>query len=122
MTSWIRRWFPAAVLMAFIFLASATPGSQMPEFGFWDGLVKKGGHMIGYGLLAAAYARALNSRGKLKPPLLLLAVCLAVLYGIADEWHQSYTPGRYPSARDVFIDAAGAILGVSLWHRIRTRY
>jgi len=78
--------------------------------------------MIGYGLLAAAYAHALNPGQKLKTSLLLLAACLATLYGISDEWHQSYTPGRCPSAQDVLIDAAGALLGVFVWHRIRARF
>jgi len=32
------------------------------------------------------------------------------LYGVVDEWHQSRTPGRDPSAYDVVTDLAGAAL------------
>ena len=49
------RWFPAILMMALIYLASATPSDELPNYGFWDTLIKKGGHMTGYGLLASAY-------------------------------------------------------------------
>ena len=39
------------------------------------------------------------------------AVLLASAYGIVDEWHQSFVPGREPSWRDVAADVLGAVLG-----------
>ncbi len=46
--------------MAIIFAFSSTPGKDLPNFGVLDFLVKKGGHMLGYGLLALAYWRGLG--------------------------------------------------------------
>jgi VanZ family protein len=48
---------------------------------------------------------------------------LAVLYGISDEWHQSFIPGRYPDVMDVITDAIGAACGLLLvwWVTRRTR-
>lgn len=39
---------------------------------------------------------------------------LAVAYGITDEIHQSFVPGRSPSIGDLVADAVGAALGAGL--------
>lgn len=45
-----------------------------------------------------------------------VAVGFAVLYGISDEWHQSFVPGRSPDVWDVVADGAGALLASAcLW-------
>jgi VanZ family protein len=44
----------------------------------------------------------------------LTAWVLAVLYGISDEWHQSFIPGRYPDVLDVITDGIGAACGLLL--------
>ena len=41
----------------------------------------------------------------------IAAGLIATLYGISDEMHQSFTPGRSPDAFDVIADAVGATLG-----------
>ena len=112
---------PAIIVMVLIFIASATPGSELPRFGFWDIFVKKGGHMLGYALLTAAYFHALNNGRSITRFQLIVAVCLAILYAATDEWHQSFTPGRTSSIRDVCIDAVGGFIGLALWCLIRNR-
>ena len=121
MKAWVLRFAPALVIMAVIFLASATPGSELPAFGIWDLAAKKGGHMLGYALLAAAYYHALSrGRNTARAPL-LIAFCLTVLYAATDEWHQSFVPGRSPSFQDICIDAIGGLIGSALLHRHRMR-
>jgi VanZ family protein len=39
---------------------------------------------------------------------------LAVLYGLSDEWHQSFVPGRTPDIVDIVTDAFGAAVGLFL--------
>ena len=51
----ILRWLPAALIMVVIFGFSSIPSKEMPSFGLWDLVVKKGAHMLVYGLLALAY-------------------------------------------------------------------
>lgn len=41
-----------------------------------------------------------------------LSFALAVLYGVTDEVHQAFVPGRSASEVDIGVDAAGAALGV----------
>lgn len=109
-TSRLAKWLPAMVLMVVIFLFSARPGSDMPDFDWADRIVKKGGHMIGYALLAWSYWNAFDfSKDKR-----WLAWLMAVIYACTDEFHQSFTAGRYPSVWDVLIfDNLGAL--ISLW-------
>jgi VanZ family protein len=101
-------------MMVLIFIASAMPGSEVPEFGTIDLIIKKGGHMIGYALLAIACFLAAYGDNKNIPRSVILSLCLAIVYAASDEFHQTFTPGRSPSVIDVGIDAAGAIIGVGL--------
>jgi VanZ family protein len=82
----------------------------MPNFSWADEIVKKGGHMIGYAMLALSYWHAFRMQEGKR----WLAWLLAVLYAVSDEWHQSFVPGRYPSLWDVLIfDNFGAL--IALW-------
>jgi VanZ family protein len=114
MKSWIYRWGPAIAIMAIIFIASATPGSDIPGFGSWDEFFKKGGHMLGYALLASAVCHALNSSKSSIKLRFILVLCLVALYAASDEFHQRFTPGRTASFRDVGIDVAGGLIGVTV--------
>jgi VanZ family protein len=107
------RWLPALVVMGLIFFFSSLPADLLPDYGVLDFLVKKGGHAIGYALLASAYFYAL-------PPRLsagykaILALLMAILFALSDEFHQSFVQGRTSSLRDVAIDGMGAIAGLGV--------
>jgi VanZ family protein len=97
-------------MMLVIFLMSARSPSELPNFHWADGIVKKGAHVIVYGLLALLYWRAFE----LKTEKRRVAWFLAVLYAVTDEFHQSFAPGRNPSLWDVVLfDNLGAVL--ALW-------
>jgi VanZ family protein len=105
------RWVPALAVMAVIFALSSMPAGALPQFGRFDVLVKKGGHALGYGLLGLAYYYAL-------PPRLthgyrwVLALLMAILFSLSDEYHQSFVEGRGSTITDVGIDTAGACLAL----------
>lgn len=46
--------------------------------------------------------------------LVLAAVVIASLYGITDEFHQSFVPGRMSDPADWFTDTCGAALGAAV--------
>jgi VanZ family protein len=104
------KWIPAFVIMLVIFLFSSQPSSNLPDFDWADRIVKKGGHMVGYGLLAlSCWYPFAWVRGKR-----WLAWLLAILYAASDEIHQSFVPGRFPSIWDVLVfDNLGAL--TTLW-------
>jgi len=103
-------------MMLLIFLVSAQPSSQLPSFDWADGLVKKGGHAVGYAILALLYWRALDFKDSKRG----VAWLLAVLYAVTDEFHQSFVPGRHPDVLDVLIfDNFGALISLWLINRYR---
>jgi VanZ family protein len=118
-TGWVWRWGPAVLMMAVIFMASGTPGRDLPSFGSCDFLAKKGGHMIGYALLAASYLRGLVRTRSTPWRLVILALVLTGCYAVTDEFHQGFTPGRTPSATDVGIDIGGGAIGTAIWVLLR---
>jgi VanZ family protein len=99
-------WAPVVLHMALIFGASSrTDPGPMPE-----GLSDKTVHSAVYAVLALLILRALAS-GRLDGitwPRILTAVALTTLYGISDELHQRFVPGRSPDVLDVAADAVGA--------------
>jgi len=105
------RWVPAALMMGLIFIASSTPASQIPFFGAIDLLVKKGGHALGYALLGLSYFHALPRRLSV-PYRAVMALLMAVLFSLSDEFHQSFVEGRTSALRDVLIDSGGATLAL----------
>jgi VanZ family protein len=106
----LLKWIPALIVMSIIFLFSSQPSKNLPDFGLVDRLVKKGGHMLGYGLLAISCWFGFDWERKKRP----IAWLFAVLYAMTDEFHQSFVAGRYPSMWDVVIfDNFGAL--ISLW-------
>ena len=116
----LQRWGPAIVMMTLIFAASSLPSRSIPSWtGVADFVLKKGGHMVGYGLLALAMLRGV---GKEKPAAYRMAWMLALVYAMTDEFHQRFVPGRGATTLDVLIDGAGAALALVLhqfWMRSR---
>ncbi|MBN2319847.1 MAG: VanZ family protein [Acidobacteria bacterium] len=122
MIRWFFRWGPAILMMGFIFIASSTAGSDIPDFGVMNYFAMKGGHLLGYALLGAACFHALFLQRTLTISRFLTVGILVFLYAISDEWHQSYTPGRHPSLPDICIDTAGGFLGMACLHFVRKRF
>jgi len=104
------HWAPVVLQMAIIFAASSIPDlGPLP-----GGVSDSSGHSIGYALLGALLLRAL-ARGRLSGVTwrrAAAAILLASLYGVTDEWHQSFVPGRFPDPFDVVADCLGATLAV----------
>ena len=84
-------------------------------------VIRKGAHMTEYAILAALLWRARRQpvRGDTRPwqwSEAGFALSLAIAFAASDEFHQSFVPSREGRVGDVFIDSAGAALGVgSLW-------
>ena len=60
-------------------------------------------------------------RGKEKYSIFLLVILISVLYGISDELHQFFVPGRNCSLSDIFIDTAG-IFFASMIYFVSVRF
>ena len=100
-----RRWAPVAAWMAVIFALSSRPlpasVSRVPD---WVT------HGAGYAILCALLCRALARGLRRATPLraAIAAVAISVLYGVTDEFHQSFVPGRQADPWDLVKDLGGA--------------
>jgi VanZ family protein len=119
MISWIRFWAPVVIYMGILFWLSSRPSpgllSEAPDYLL---------HGAAYFVLGILAVRAL-AKG-LSGPFTFFEIAggivLAAVYGLSDEWHQSFVPGRDSSARDVLADSAGALAagaGLLLLRRLR---
>ena len=113
MKQWFKRWGPSLLLMGLIFFLSSQPDLPGPPDPLLNRILKKSAHALGYGLLAISYAWALIDSGVRRA--VPLALFLSLLYGISDEWHQTFVPNRHGSLTDVIIDFCGALIALSLW-------
>lgn len=117
----LSHWLPPLAWMGLIFLFSAQPDLPSAPGPWLDVLLKKIGHALAYGILAWLYLRSL--RGRFRHPTAPHAVSfgLAVLYGLSDEYHQTFVPGRNGTPWDVAVDSLGALGAMLLAWQLRRR-
>ena len=133
---WLGTWLPALLAVAVIcaestetFSAANTSSWLRPIFervlgafqdANWDlfhHYLRKTGHFLGYGTVGLTFLHAwLYTLARRAQPLLLAwrmkatalaIVCTAVVAG-ADEFHQTFLPGRTGTPVDVALDTCGA--------------
>lgn len=129
MTRTIARGLPAVAWMALIFWFSSQSELPRPASDLLNLLMRKSAHFGVYAVLALCYHWALGGETPIPPAgssrRRIMALLLAVLYAISDEYHQSWTPLRQPSLIDVAIDTAGAATALWvlpwLWRRATNR-
>ena len=98
--------------MAAIFCVSSLQDLALPNS------VAMPGHWLAYFSLAIFVVRALAGGlpRRLGVRLMVMAMLISIAYGISDEVHQSFVPGRVADAYDVLTDAFGALGGtIACW-------
>jgi VanZ family protein len=117
MKSFVRYWLPVIALCAVIFWQSsyATP-DILPRWPHQDKVLHGGV----YGLLAVLWIRAFSTlqgfHGR-RRLLLLTGIVLATLYGLSDEWHQSFVSARTADVADLLADFCGSVVGSWIYVR-----
>ncbi len=109
-----RPWVAVIAVVAWmglIFGLSARSTVPIPP-GFSAHLTSIAGHFSVYLVLAVLLYWALTFVMQAGTSRYLTAWGLAVLYGVSDEWHQSFVPGRTPDVFDIATDAVGAAVGL----------
>jgi VanZ family protein len=106
------RWFwkLAAAWAAIIFVLSSIPGRSFPQsklFGYDKVL-----HATVYAVLGALCFMAIRRAWALRPQWLIVAAgAMALAYGLTDEFHQLFVPGRSADLMDVLADGIGGLIG-----------
>lgn len=99
------RWIWPVALAVVVFNASGQSQVASPGIVNFDKVV----HALVFGLFATLVARTQPSSRW------WVGVLAASFFGAADEWRQSFTPGRSVDLMDWTADTAGALLAVSLY-------
>ena len=71
-------------------------------------------HLAAYGVMAFFAWRAFGHIVRNRSRLSWCCAAFCMLYGLSDEFHQSYVPGRMADPYDWIADAAGATIAVLL--------
>ncbi len=100
-------WFATAGYMAFIYFLSSR---HFPVPHFFPANFDKLAHILIYIPLAFFFFISLSKTG-LNKYVFLISFMLAGIYGITDELHQYFVPGREAAAGDAVADFFGAFLG-----------
>jgi VanZ family protein len=105
--------------MGLIYYLSDRPSLDIEEFFFAQDKVA---HAIVFGILGVLFLASMqpaSERYRLRQ--VWIAVGLTAIYGVFDEWHQAFVPGRSPDAWDVVADTIGALIAVTLMYRLAAR-
>lgn len=105
-------WFPVVLYMGVIYYFSSKTGSQVsiptPDYV---------AHATEYfGLSWLVRWAWLGSRAGRPEQGYWVAILFSFIYGISDELHQSFVPGRTPSVGDLLADTVGAVLAQVVWY------
>ena len=110
----LKFWLPVYLYAGLIFFYSSlsSPPPLAPKILYGDKLL----HFVEYAILGYLIARAAknSSFSKLRTNFRIFAVCAAFVYGVSDEFHQYFVPGREVEILDVLANGAGAFFGQTL--------
>lgn len=116
---WLRDGVPLVLWMLLIFTLSAQPVLIVIQDETNERIFYKIAHLLAYAILAWLWWRALAPQRRLGWTVLLMAFALTTLYGVSDEIHQRFVPGRTGRLADVFFDAGGALAMILLIRRVK---
>lgn len=137
--SWLKRLLPALIWCAIIFIGSTDllssnntsrwidpiirwfdPGISNLDLDRVMHIIRKGGHVTEYAILAILLWRAIpkETTSKIGSPWrwpdAAIAQGACAFFAMSDEYHQSFIPTRTAAVKDVLIDATGAAIGLAL--------
>ncbi|MCM8795222.1 MAG: VanZ family protein [Candidatus Omnitrophica bacterium] len=109
-TGIIRFWLPVYVWMGIIFYFSSLPAEAIPHLFFYQDIFF---HLFNYFLLVYFFSRAIkNTFYSLSfKKRVYFCIIFGIIYGLSDEFHQFFVPGRDMSMGDLLFDGLGSLLG-----------
>lgn len=116
MKNFLKFWLPLYIYAALIFSISSI-SKPLPETDIPS--LDKVLHIGAYALLGILASRAFRNspRDVIFKNFKLLAVLGTSLYGISDELHQLFVPGREFSIFDIVADTIGGIVGTFVYSK-----
>ena len=113
-----KYYLPVVIWAVRMMIVSSIPnlGPQPLNFTFGDKIE----HFIEYAILGFLLSLALfKTRSR---PIMLSAIAICAAYGIIDELHQLFVPGRDADPFDALADIIGSAAGVGIYARLKNRF
>lgn len=107
--NYVLIWLPTISYCGLIFYFSSLPAMATPRlFSGQDKIL----HFFEFGILSLLFFFSIKKTflGVSLKNLAVITILFTALYGISDEIHQYFIPGRESSLGDVFADFLGAII------------
>ncbi len=102
---------PAIAIGSGIFIFSSISNPTVPDLGFsWQDKVY---HSLAYFIFGLTLMRAFYNCKKIRDSALQVTVFFGIFYGITDEIHQAFVPGRNACIGDVAANALGVFLAAA---------
>ena len=110
----IIYWLPLFIFCGFIFIQSSYPS---PEYVITFALSDKLMHVLAYAIMGILFFRAYGTLPVKNNLSLLtgLSIVSASLFGLSDEIHQYFVPGRSAELWDLIADVIGSLSGVFIY-------
>ena len=107
-----KFYLPPFLWAGLIFLNSSRPHLSIPKFGFFQN-IDKIAHFGVYFILGYLIIRAISSGDwqKVNWKKSLVVILMGALYGLSDEIHQTFVPGRTADIADWIADFLGVVSG-----------
>ena len=118
------RWGAVVAYSGLIFfLSSLSDLHHLDELSFFDFENRdKVEHFIAYAIWAFIFSSARAATWPARPGTAVgIAAVMGTLYGVSDEIHQRYVPGRTADLKDLAADAGGALVGALVHAALRRR-
>ncbi len=107
-------YLPLIIYWGILFAATTLPTQHMPKTGINDKIE----HFLGYFLLTFLLCNTLYFQDKkvtMKKFPVALALGIVAFYGMVDELHQYFIPGRFCDINDWIADVIGALIAGVLY-------
>jgi VanZ family protein len=118
--NFVKWWLPVLIWMGVIFAGSSI--GSLPRVGgrTSDTIVHRVAHVIEFAVLGALTLRAVSKDRPVTRRDVINSVIIVTLYGLSDELHQRFTPGRSSEGSAVLFDAAGGLIGAWVYRWLLT--
>ena len=110
----ISVYLPLIIYWLILFAATTLPAQAVPKTGISDKIE----HLLGYFCLTFLLSNLLyfqNKKEKIKKFPITAALIIVAFYGVVDELHQYFIPGRFCDINDWIVDVIGAVIAGLLY-------
>ena len=112
---------PLVIYWIFLFIATSLPATHVPSFAVGD-KIKHFGAFFGLSILLSLTLIYQNKVLLFKKYFVVSALAISSIYGLVDEIHQSFIPGRNSEFLDWLADSLGAAAGVFIIFYLLKRF